>query len=1207
MIDTTFESSPAARAPLFSPSAGLLLTTLLFLSPGLHAEEVSTGLRVAPFQETLPPGWRVAQQDQTWEAARDLTTTLGAYADFRLHLRYHAPALKTDSAIVLGDSLKAALPATSAGWTEIDLLYSHQPGAAAIYSLWNDGRAIGQDIEIPGSRAAGRAFFQAGDSESNEKLSTSGDFTVAARFRTTDGGTLFARAPAEGEWQPDAKALFVRGGRLVYDIGWVGALTLPNKIDDDEWRTVVLVVQDSTATLQVEGGQIVYREDFQRSDADGHVFKIGSAASNFGGDYHGDIEWVRFYQRALDPEAAGLLVSGREDEGNTPDFQWRPEPRPSLHPGWASAEGRPVPVALEAPAGFLVSELWFQPLDECDHAALIASCDQASFERGQAIYQTLCLTCHGVPGREGTLPTALKFWEAPFRNGHDPYRMFRTLADGFELMVPQPQYSPRQKYDVIHYIREAFLKDANPSQYAAVTPAYLKGLPRGRPGIEAAAPGQDLDATPPYERMDFGPFLMWTYEVAPDNIAYKGIAVRLDPGPGGVSKGRAWIIYDHDTLRVAAASSGESFVDWKGIAFDGSHGTHTSITGNRAWVNPVGPGWAHPQTGSWEDPRLLGRDGKPYGPLPGSWARYRGLHTFADRVTLRYTVGETEILETPGFIDYGAVPIFTRTLEVGPSRRDLALRAAPEEEGLQVALHGPDGVALSLEEGFHVARISAKATPLRFVVSTSRLDEASLEALTADFTGAPGPQDWLEGATRRWDQEVTTEGVYGESTGPFAVDTIVTPDGEANPWNSWMRLGGFDFFPDGDRAAVCTWMGDVWVVSGLAGRLATLRWTRIASGLFQPLGLKILNGVVHVACRDQIVRLHDHNGNGETDFYECFNNDHQVTEHFHEFAMGLQADAAGNLYYAKSARHALDALVPHHGTLLRVSADGSRTDILATGFRAANGVCLNPDGTYIVTDQEGHWNPKNRINWVRDGGFYGNMFGYHHVTDSSDQAMEQPLCWITNTFDRSPAELVWVEGDAWGPLNGSLLNLSYGYGKVYVVPHETIGGVAQGGMCELPIPQFPTGVMRGRFHPADGQLYLSGLFAWGGNQTEAGGFYRLRYTGEPVCLPTGLRARQGRMELVFSEDLDPAAVKELERFAVKVWDLRRSAGYGSPHLNERALALDAVTLAEDGRTLTLGLPGLAPTWGMEIVWRVRTRSGREAQGVLHNTIHVLGD
>ena len=104
-------------------------------------------------------------------------------------------------------------------------------------------------------------------------------------------------------------------------------------------------------------------------------------------------------------------------------------------------------------------------------------------------------------------------------------------------------------------------------------------------------------AAPPYQRMDYGPALFWTLQVAPGNIAQKGIAIRLDDGPGGVSKGRAWMVYDHDTMRVAAATTGD-FVDWKGIAFDGSHGTHTSLSGERHFVNPVGPGWASPHSSS---------------------------------------------------------------------------------------------------------------------------------------------------------------------------------------------------------------------------------------------------------------------------------------------------------------------------------------------------------------------------------------------------------------------------------------------------------------------------------------------------------------------------------------------------------------------------------------------------------------------------------
>jgi hypothetical protein len=363
------------------------------------------------------------------------------------------------------------------------------------------------------------------------------------------------------------------------------------------------------------------------------------------------------------------------------------------------------------------------------------------------------------------------------------------------------------------------------------------------------------------------------------------------------------------------------------------------------------------------------------------------------------------------------------------------------------------------------------------------------------------------------------------------------------------------------------------------------------------------------------------NGDGETDFVECFNNDHQVTEHFHEFAMGLQTDDAGNFYYAKSGRHALAAVVPHHGTLLRVSKDGSRTDILATGFRAANGVCLNPDGSFVVTDQEGFWNPKNRINWVippkpgEKPRFYGNMFGYHDVTDSSDSAMEPPLCWATNAFDRSPAELLWVTSDKWGPLKGSLLNLSYGYGKVFVVPFEKLEdstgqpntASVQGGMCELPLPIFPTGIMRGRFHPVDGWLYTCGMFAWAGNATQPGGLYRIRATGQPVHLPIGLTAHKNGIRIKFSGELDPANATDGGRYVVRTWSLKRSADYGSKHYDEKTLTVASVKLSDDRRTVTLELPDIQPTWCMSIEYKLTGSHGEPVNGLIHNTIHLLGD
>ena len=195
----------------------------------------------------------------------------------------------------------------------------------------------------------------------------------------------------------------------------------------------------------------------------------------------------------------------------------------------------------------------------------------------------------------------MRFHEGQFRNGKDPYRMFQTLERGYGLMVPQPQYDTAQKYDIIHYLRETFLRGSNESQLSKLDEEYLALLPRGMTTVEER---RGPKKAPQYALQDYSNVLFWTMQVEGGNIAQKGITIRVDEGPGGVVAGKAWMLYDHDTMRLAAAWTGDQFVDWRGIAFDGSHGTHTSISGERKFVFPNLPMWANPETGDYEDLRL---------------------------------------------------------------------------------------------------------------------------------------------------------------------------------------------------------------------------------------------------------------------------------------------------------------------------------------------------------------------------------------------------------------------------------------------------------------------------------------------------------------------------------------------------------------------------------------------------------------------------
>ncbi|MCH2152708.1 MAG: LamG domain-containing protein [Phycisphaerales bacterium] len=438
----------------------------------------------------------------------------------------------------------------------------------------------------------------------------------------------------------------------------------------------------------------------------------------------------------------------------------------------------------------------------------------------------------------------------------------------------------------------------------------------------------------------------------------------------------------------------------------------------------------------------------------------------------------------------------------------------------------------------------------------------------------------------------------------FEIDELIRP--EENPSNSWMRFGALDFLPGRDAMVASTWSGDVWLIEGVDDDLDTLIWTRIASGLSQPLGLRVRGDEIFVAGRGQITRLHDQDGDEVVDWYENFNNDVMNSEHFHEPVSGLETDGLGNFYLLKAARHAKDACHPHHGTLMKIHADGSRAEVVASGFRAPNGLGIEPDGVFFGSDQEGHWMPANRINRIVPGGFYGN--NWTGTPEEDLDAYDLPLVWIHPKVDRSPSAQVRVNMPSWGDLNGRLLGLSYGTGEVYLILEDEVDGVHQGGVVPLPI-KVPSGIMSGRFNPADGHLYLAGLVGWSSDATEDGGLYRVRSTGPLPVLPDEIRAVKDGLVVHFTQPLDPAATS-IDGWDVTAWNYEWSERYGSPDYKldggqgRTVLPVTQVLLSDDRRTAWLRIPSMEPAMQMQLDYVVPS-GGKEHEGFAHLTVHRL--
>ena len=723
-------------------------------------------------------------------------------------------------------------------------------------------------------------------------------------------------------------------------------------------------------------------------------------------------------------------------------------------------------------------------------------------------------------------------------------------------------------------------------------------------------------------RMDYGSMLTYTVGLPSAsgttnaNLALKGICIRL----GGSHE--AAVCFDTDLLRYYAGWTG-GFLDVSRTHLTSSKGSwHALVQGELKFSTLPGPGWTNGE--NLADPRPIAA-----GPLPRAWGRFKGIHRHGERVVLNYLVGESDILETPDCITTNGITFFVRTIHVEKAGEPLVLRICDVEltdgEAKLVRSEAGDVAGVVAENSTWVRVMgngskveitrdgrfqvklpgSASSTDFQIVVWSGLSSVATQEASSA-LGALPRPdlKKLCRGGPARWPQVLTTKGRLGTGIEPYVVDTVTIPDN--NPWRSWMRLVAFDFFSDG-RAAVSTWNGDVWLVSGLDDKLERVTWQRFAAGLFEPLGLRIINDEVFVLCRDQLTRLRDLNGDGEADFYECFNNDTWVSPSYHAFAFDLQTDRDGNFYYTRCGQR-VDPALPLNGGMVKVSKDGSRAELIATGLRAANGMAIGPNDEIVCGDNQGNWIPSSRINWIKPGSFHGYL--PHARREPPPTDYEKPICWLPMKIDNSSGGQAWVASDRWGPLQGQLLHTSYGRGTLFLVLMEDVDGTKQGGVVPLPL-KFDSGIMRARFNPRDGQLWVCGLQGWQTSGGRDGALQRVRYTGAPVHWPTGLRVKSNGLSITFASAMEEASATDEQNYAIEQWNYEWTEKYGSPEFsvaNPRKQGHDPVTiksaaLAANRKTIFLEIPDLKPVMQMRIQFHLKAADGMPVDHEIYNTIN----
>ncbi|MBA4106988.1 MAG: hypothetical protein C0485_14665 [Pirellula sp.] len=687
--------------------------------------------------------------------------------------------------------------------------------------------------------------------------------------------------------------------------------------------------------------------------------------------------------------------------------------------------------------------------------------------------------------------------------------------------------------------------------------------------------------------------LLPDYEVGPKMTA-------VDAGGG------AWLLYDLEAGSfVAAVTGGELRTDEARFGML----NRPLVAGDVAFYVPAERAWRKTLADAAIDRASIDHQG-------------RYLHD--DRVLLATTVDGVEALESA--LPCDAAGVVLREIEIGAHDEPLWLAVATADEA-EVLDDGRRATWRDRHGVGHVVELAAATPGVRLeregTAVLVKWPEAK-EAASARLRYSPSeakPQ--AEGDTagelstalpslatlktpggRRWGEPLVTQGVLAaKSEQPYVVDRIPPP--RENPFGALFYIAGLDFFPNGD-AAVCTVHGDVWIVRGLDAELKHVTWQRFATGLYQPLGLEVVDGKVIVLGRDQLTRLHDENDNGEADFYESFNHDLIIHGLPHAYAMRLERTPDGSFVFLCSGEG------PHGSSLLKVSPDGEQLEVLARGFRHPFGIGAGPNGEITAADNEGNWVPSSKIDLITPGGFYGFLGGAAEQGDNPDPL--RPLCYIPKVADNSSGGQFWHTSEAWGPYHrGGMFHFSWGRCTLHAVLEQHAGDVRQAATVEVPGVLLEAGPGEAEFSPRDGQLYVVGLDGWQTAATVDGSLERIRYTGKLALLPSSFAAYADGIELKFDVPLDPASLVRPGGVRVEQWNYQWSSTYGSYHYSvkepERVghdqLDVQAATLSNDGKTLLLRVDGLQPVDQIQVSLDVTTAAGEPVKANVYGTINGL--
>lgn len=400
---------------------------------------------------------------------------------------------------------------------------------------------------------------------------------------------------------------------------------------------------------------------------------------------------------------------------------------------------------------------------------------------------------------------------------------------------------------------------------------------------------------------------------------------------------------------------------------------------------------------------------------------------------------------------------------------------------------------------------------------------------------------------------------------------------QARPAEFTPKVGGMDFLPDG-RLVISTWdaEGAVYILDNVASKdPEKITYKKIAKGLAEPLGLKVVDGDIYVLQKQELTRLIDEDGDDMIDEYRTIANSWKTSANFHEFAFGLaykEGHFYANLAIAiEPGGASTQPQIPDRGKTMKINKETGKIEFVTHGLRTPNGIGVGVDNELFVSDNQGDWLPANKIMHVQQDAFYNNR-----VVDFEGTAnlkVTPPVVWLPqDEIGNSPSTPSYLND---GPYKGQMIHGEVTHGGVKRVFVENINGEYQGTVFRF-IQGLEAGVNRLVWGP-DGALYTGGIGStgnWGHSGTLWYGLQRMKYNGNSTFEMLAVRAKSDGLEIEFTEALPEGTGWNPSDYQIQQWWYLPTKDYGGPKMDKESLKVLSANVSPNRKKVFLELEGM---------------------------------